>query len=290
MSDSIDTNKVVVLTGGTSGIGRIAAVELASEGITVAVIGRNEHRGRSLQEEATSLAGDIDFYQADLSSQATVRTLAADLCDDYSRIDVLVHNAGLSANSRTETEDGLELTFAVNHLAPYLLTHELLDRLRESSPARIVVTASDIHRRATFDFDDLQFTNDYDGLQAYSHSKLANIAFTRELASRLSDTEVTANCFHPGFVPSTNLFRDAPFWTRFLIRGAAIIPGVGTTQQEGARRLLRLATDSTFAEQSGVYLTGNGIETPSAEASKREHAESLWEISAELVGVDSDWP
>lgn len=115
----------------------------------------------------------------------------------YDRIDTLVHNAGLSSRHRTETGDGIELTFAVNHLAPYLLTYELLYRLRNSSPARVVVTASDIHRRATLNFDDLQFTSAYDSLQAYARSKLATIAFTLELADRLDDTKITANCFPP---------------------------------------------------------------------------------------------
>ena len=266
MTASTDTPRVVVLTGGTSGIGRIAATELAGQGSTVAVIGRDQTRGETLVADATTLDGDIRFHQADLATQATVRYLAAELLDTYSQIDALVHNAGLSARRRTETEDGIERTFAVNHLAPYLLTHELLDRLRISAPARVVVTASDIHRRATLDFDDLQFTSDYDSLQAYARSKLATLAFTLELAERLDDIEITANCFHPGFVPSTNLFRDAPIWTRAMIRAAAIIPGIGTTQQEGAQRLCKLVTESKFGEQTGTYVTGDGVTSPSAVA------------------------
>lgn len=291
VNDYKETDCVVVLTGGTSGIGRIAAKELATQGATVAVIGRDQMRGNTLVTEATDLDGDIAFHQANLATQATVRTLATELCETYARIDALVHNAGLSARRRTETEDGIELTFAVNHLAPYLLTHELLDRLRDSTPARIVVTASGIHRRATFDFDDLQFTNDYDALQAYARSKLANIAFTLELADRLPNNEaITANCFHPGFIPSTNLFRDASFSTRLMIRAAAITPGIGTTQQEGARRLLRLVTDPEFAERSGTYVTGDGITPPSADASTSKNREQLWKTSADLVSIDPDWP
>lgn len=290
MTASSNTQRVVVLTGGTSGIGRIAATELAVQGATVAVIGRDQTRGETLVAEATTLDGDIRFHQADLATQATVRSLAADLLDTYDRIDALVHNAGLSSRSRTETEDGIELTFAVNHLAPYLLTHELLNRLRTSAPARVVITASDIHRRATFDFDDLQFTSDYDSLQAYARSKLATIAFTRELADRLEDTEITVNCFHPGFVPSTNLFRDAPIWTRLAIRSAAIIPGIGTTQQEGAQRLCKLVTAPEFRERTGTYVTGDGITSPSTEASNPANQQRLWDISADLVGINPDWP
>jgi NAD(P)-dependent dehydrogenase (short-subunit alcohol dehydrogenase family) len=287
---SEDTPRIVVLTGGTSGIGRIAASDLAAQGATVAVIGRNRTRGETLVADATALDGDIRFHQADLATQATVRSLGAELRDTYDRIDALVHNAGLSSRNRTETEDGLELTFAVNQLAPYLLTYELLDRLRISAPSRVVVTASDIHRRATLDFDDLQFTNDYDSLQAYARSKLATIAFTLELADRLDNTEITANCFHPGFVPSTNLFRDSPIWTRIMIRAAAIIPGIGTTPQEGARRLCKLVTAPEFGEQTGTYVTGNGPTSPSKAAADPENRERLWRTSADLVGIESDWP
>ncbi len=289
MTASVDT-QVVVLTGGTSGIGRIAATELAAQGMIVAVIGRDQTRGDTLVAETNTLDGDVRFHQSDLASQATVRSLAAELRETYDRIDALVHNAGLSSRHRSETEDGVELTFAVNHLAPYLLTHELLDRIRTSEPARVVVTASDIHRRATLDFDDLEFTNGYDSLQAYARSKLATIAFTFELAERLEETEITANCFHPGFVPSTNLFRDAPIWTRAMIRAAAIIPGIGTTQQEGAQRLRTLVTAPEFSEQTGTYVTGDGVSSPSSEASDPENRERLWDISADLTGVDPHWP
>lgn len=290
MTTSPDSQQVVVLTGGTSGIGRIAATALAGQGATVAVIGRNEMRGDTLVADAAPLNGDIRFHQADLATQATVRSLATEILDTYDRIDALVHNAGLSSRYRTETEDGVELTFAVNHLAPYLLTRQLLDRLRASAPSRVVVTASDIHRRATFDFDDLQFTNEYDSLQAYARSKLATIAFTREFADRFEETEITANCFHPGFIPSTNLFRDAAIWTRAMIRAAAIIPGVGTTQQEGAQRLCDLVTAPEFSERTGTYVTGEGITSPSRDAIAPENRERLWNISADLVEVDPHWP
>jgi NAD(P)-dependent dehydrogenase (short-subunit alcohol dehydrogenase family) len=278
----------VVLSGGTSGIGRIAATEVAAQGATVAVIGRDQMHGETLVAEATALDGDIRFHQADLATQATVRSLAGELLDTYDRIDALVHNAGLSSRRRTETEDGVELTFAVNHLAPYLLTHDLLVRLRASAPARVVVTASDIHHRATFEFDDLQFTSGYDSLQAYARSKLANIAFTLELADRLENTEITANCFHPGFVPSTNLFRDAPLRTQVMIRAAAIIPGIGTTQQKGAQRLCKLVTSPEFEERTGTYVTGEGITSPSTNATDPDNRDQLWKISADLVGVDPD--
>ncbi|MFD1562195.1 SDR family NAD(P)-dependent oxidoreductase [Haloarchaeobius amylolyticus] len=288
---SVLKDQIVVLTGGTSGIGRIAARELAEQGATVAVIGRDQTCGERLTAESTSVPGEIRFHRTDLATQAAVRALAADIRETYDRIDALVHNAGLSVPTRTETADGIELTLAVNHLAPYLLTHELLDMVTAAAPSRVVVTASDVHRRATLNFDDLQFTADYDPLQAYARSKLATIAFTFELADRLSETsQVTANCFHPGFIPSTNLFRDASVWTRVMVRMAALIPGIGTTQQDGAQRLLQLVTDPQFGERSGTYVTEDGITSPSTEASDPATRKRLWGVSAELVGIDADWP
>jgi NAD(P)-dependent dehydrogenase (short-subunit alcohol dehydrogenase family) len=282
-------DEVVVLTGGTSGIGRIAARKFAATGATVAIVGRNGTRGQQVVTETASEPGTVRFHQADLSTQSAVRNLATELREAYDSIDVLAHNAGLSVRTRTETEDGIEKTLAVNHLAPYLLTHELLEQLRASAPARVVVTASGIHRRATLDFDDLQFEQEYDSLQAYARSKLANIAFTIELADRLDD-DITANCFHPGFVPATGLFRDTAPWTRLMMRVLAFLPGVGTTPQQGAERLVRLATDPEFEDRSGVYVGDSGIEQPAAEASNPEVRQQLWERSATLVGIEPSWP
>ena len=281
-------DRIVLLTGGTSGIGRIAATTLAERGATVAVVGRDRSRGESLAAESSSLPGEIRFHRADLATQDAVRSLADEVREIYDRLDALVHNAGLSASERTETADGIERTLAVNHLAPYLLTHELIDTLLASAPARIVTTGSEVHRRASLDFDDLQFERDYDALAAYSRSKLALLAFTLELAERLPD-EVTANSFHPGFVPSTKLFRDAALTTRLAVRIAGAVPGVGTSRQEGARRLVRLVTDPEFGEQTGVYVTGDGIVAPSDQAADPELQTRLWERSADLVGVDPAW-
>ncbi|KPN29145.1 short chain dehydrogenase [Halolamina pelagica] len=282
---------VVVLTGGTSGIGRIAATTLATAGWTVAVVGRDRAAGESLAAESSTASGMIRFHRADLATQARVRSLAAELRDGYARIDALVHNAGLSGSDRIETADGIERTFAVNYLAPYLLTHELLDSLRASAPARIVTTGTELHRRATLDFENLQFETGYDARRAYSRSKLALMAFTLELAARLpADSGVTANSFHPGFVPSTGLFRDAARRTRLLVRLAGLVPGVGTSPQAAADRLVRLVTDRTFGERTGVYVTGDGIEEPAPEATDPALRERLWERSAALVGVDPAWP
>ena len=291
MSMPEGTGSVAVVTGGTSGIGRLLARDLAADGMTVAVVGRSETRGAALVSDTEGLEGAIRFHRTDLSTRNAVRSLARELLTTYDRIDVLVHNAGCSSSRRVETEDGFELTLAVNHLAPYLLTHELLDRLVASAPARIVVTASGIHTRASLEFDGLGCEREYDALDAYARSKLANIAFTVELADRLpTESGVTANCVHPGFIPSTNLFRDSSLRTRLLIRAAALVPGVGTTEREGAERLRSLVMDPMYGDRTGEYVTGDGPTAPSAEATDPAVREMLWNVSADLVGVDPDWP
>lgn len=287
------SERVVVLTGGTSGIGRRAALDLAADGATVAVVGRDRGRGASVEAAADSDGrGDVAFHRADLAEAATVRSLAADLRTAYDRIDALVHNAGLSSHERTETTDGIELTLAVNHLAPYLLTRELYDALAATpGGARVVVTASGLHRRETLGFDDLGREEAYDPVAAYARSKLANVAFTLELAARIPpDHDVTANCFTPGLVPSTRLFRDAPLRTRLAVRLAGLVPGVASSEAEGARRLRALVTEPRYREESGLYVGDDGPEPPSDAASDPAVRERLWSASADLVDVDPDWP
>ncbi|EMA66192.1 SDR family NAD(P)-dependent oxidoreductase [Halorubrum kocurii] len=290
MTDDL-SDRTILLTGGTSGFGRVAAVDLANRGATVVVVGRDESKGVTLVERSKDFVGTIAFHQADLASQSTVRSLAATVKREYDRIDVLAHNAGLSAGSRRESPDGIELTLAVNHLAPYLLTYELLDHLRDAPDPRVVVTASDIHRRATLDLDDLQLTGGYDSLDAYARSKLANIAFTVELDARLpDDAAVTVNCVHPGFVPSTNLFREASLRTRLLVRIAGMVPGVATSKRAAAERLQTLLVGPRYGSVSGQYVGSDGPEDPAPEATNQAVRRRLWQISAELVDITPDWP
>ncbi|SNR74599.1 NAD(P)-dependent dehydrogenase, short-chain alcohol dehydrogenase family [Halorubrum ezzemoulense] len=285
------SDRTILLTGGTSGFGRVAAIDLAQRGATVAVVGRDESKGATLTEQSEDFAGTIAFHQADLASQSTIRSLAATVKRKYDPIDVLAHNAGLSAGSRRESPDGIEITLAVNHLAPYLLTHELLDHLRDAPDPRVVVTASDIHRRATLDLDDLQLTDEYDSLDAYARSKLANIAFTVELDDRLpEDSAVTVNCVHPGFVPSTDLFREASLRTRLLVRIAGLVPGVATSKQAAAERLQTLLVEPTYGSMSGQYIGSDGPVDPAPEATNKTVRRRLWRMSAELVGITPDWP
>ena len=290
MTDDL-SDRTILLTGGTSGFGRVTAVDLAKRGATVVVVGRDESKGAALVDQSGDLAGTIAFRQADLASQSVVRSLAESVKREYDRIDVLAHNAGLSAGSRRESPDGIELTLAVNHLAPYLLTFELLDYLRGSPDPRVVVTASDIHRRATLDFDDLQLADGYNSLDAYARSKLANIAFTVELDDRLpDDAAITVNCVHPGFVPSTDLFWEASLRTRLLVRIARLVPGVATSEQAAADRLQSLLVDRRYGSISGQYVGGDGPTEPAPEATNRAVRRRLWRVSADLVDITPDWP
>lgn len=290
MTDDL-SDRTILLTGGTSGFGRVAAVNLAERGATVAVVGRDESKGATLVERSRDLAGTIAFHQTDLASQSAVRSLAATVKREYDRIDVLAHNAGLSAGSRRESPDGIEITLAVNHLAPYLLTYELFDYLRDSPDPRVVVTASDIHRRATLDLDDLQLTKGYDSLEAYARSKLANIAFAVELDDRLpDDSAITVNCVHPGFVPSTGLFREASLRTRLLVRIAGLVPGVATSARAAAERLQTLLVEPRYGSVSGRYVGSDGPADPAPETTNQAVRRRLWRVSADLVGITPDWP
>jgi NAD(P)-dependent dehydrogenase (short-subunit alcohol dehydrogenase family) len=288
MDDLADmTGKMVLVTGATGGIGRATARRLASLGATVVVTGRDRERGRTAVTEIERAGGDGAFFRTDFAEMDTVRAFADTFCDRYDRLDVLVHNAACSRDERHITDDGHEETLAVNHLAPYLLTHELTDLLRASAPTRIVVTASTVHRRGELDFCDLQLRN-YDALSAYARSKLANVLFTTELASRLDS--VTANAVHPGFVPSSRLYRDASLPVRVFTTVAAWLPFVGTATEEATDGLVHLAAASDVANVSGAYFEGRERADPDPRAHDEQLRHHLWNVSADLVGVDADWP
>src|SRR5215203_354157 len=199
--------KVCLITGATSGIGKATAMELASMGASVVMVGRDRDRGEAALAEVKeqSTGASVGLMLADLSSQQEIRRLADEFKETYPRLDLLVNNAGLFRSERVTTADELEMTFAVNHLAYFLLTKLLLDTLKASAPSRIVNISSGDHSNGTIDFDDLQGEKGYKGAQAYSQSKLANVLFTYELAKRLEGTSVTANCLHPGAGIRTNL-------------------------------------------------------------------------------------
>ncbi|MFC6837658.1 SDR family NAD(P)-dependent oxidoreductase [Halomarina ordinaria] len=284
--------KIVVLTGATSGIGRVAARRLGERGATVVLTGRDRERGRAALREVREAGGDGRFVRADVADLDAVRSLADVVRERYDRLDVLVHNAALSLSSRRTVDLGgraVEAVFLVNHLAPFLLTYELVDLLVASAPARVVVTASSVHRRGELALSDLALDDEYDALDAYARSKLANVLFTVELADRLAGTGVTANAYHPGFVPGSGLYRDTSLPLSLAVRLAARLPFVGTSVAEGAAGLVALAADAP-ADLTGAYVAGRSRETPDDRAHDAARRERLWNASADLVGVPRALP
>ena len=275
--------KAVLITGGTSGIGKASAVALASMGAEVVVIGRNEERGERAAEEIRRESGNekVSLMLADLSVQADVRRLAEEFQERHGRLDVLVNNAGLVQSQRTETPDGIETQLAINHLTPFLLTNLLLDLLRASAPSRIVTVSSDAHRWAKLDLDDLQSRKRYRGMQVYGTTKLANILFTRELSERLKGTGVTANAMHPGGV-NTNFGNNQRGPMSLLFR--AFKPFMRTPEQ-GADTLIYLASSLEVEGMTGKYLADRKVKVASDAAYDETLQKKLWEASEKLTGL-----
>jgi NAD(P)-dependent dehydrogenase (short-subunit alcohol dehydrogenase family) len=272
--------KRVLITGATNGIGLAAAEALAARGARLAIVARSESRGRDAVARIRAAGGSdasVDVLLADLSSQASVRRLAADVLDRYPRLDALVNNAGALFGTRRLTEDGIEATWAVNHLAPFLLTTLLLDRLQESAPARVVTTASDAHRGAHIPFDDLEAERSYRalGFGRYGESKLANILFTAELGRRLAGTGVTVTCFHPGLVASGFNRNNGRLFSAVM----AILKPFSRSPERGADTLVWLVESPEVPGESGGYFVDRRPATPAAAARDMEAAARLWQVS-----------
>jgi NAD(P)-dependent dehydrogenase (short-subunit alcohol dehydrogenase family) len=273
--------KVVLITGGTSGIGRAAATALAAMGAEVAVTGRSRQRGEAAVEEIRDTSGNerVSLMLADLAVQTEVRGLAEEFRERYDRLDVLVNNAGIIQSKRTETPDGLELTLAVNHLAPFLLTNLLLDLLKESAPSRIITVSSEARRGAQIDFEDLQSERRYRAFKVYGMTKLANILFTYELAERLEGTGVVANCLHPGGV-NTNFGANNRSFGTLLFR--AFKPFMRTPEQ-GADTIVYLAISPEAGKMTGRYLTDRKVVASFNEPHDEATQKRLWEVSETLT-------
>ena len=272
---------LVVLTGATRGIGRAAAIELAKQGADVALVGREPDRVEAVADEVEAAAGGAKVHQhvADLTLMSAVRALADEIRESYERIDVLANNAGALFASRKETDEGLEQTFALNHLAPFLLTNLLRDRL---AGGRVVTTASDAHQGGHLDLDDLQSEKSYAAMRVYGTTKLCNILFTRELARRAP--ELHANCFHPGVVRTGFGKNEGGIWKILTTIGSPFF----RSPERGARSLVWLALSDDAGSLNGEYVEDEQVAQPSAQAQDDVLAEGLWERSAQLadsVGV-----
>jgi len=275
--------KICVITGGTDGIGKAAAQRLGLQGARLLIQGRDGVKGARAVAELKERTGnsEIEFLQADFASLADVRRLAASVRERTARLDVLINNAGGFSSKRNLSQDGYELTLAVNHLAPFLLTHLLLDLLKASSPSRIVTTASGAHKGARIDFDDLQSTGRYNGMRVYGMSKLANILFTRILARRLQGTGVTATCLHPGFVRS-QIGRGIEGVGRSIF---GFLSRFARSPDKGAETLVYLASSPLVEGASGGYYFDCKEIAPSLAAQNDADAQRLWDLSAKLVGI-----
>ena len=277
--------KICLVTGATAGIGKETALGLARQGATLVVAGRNRDRCAATVEQIKAQTGNssVDFLLADLSSLQEVQNLASQVKERYPRLDVLVNNAGAIMLSRRLSVDGIELTFALNHLSYFLLTNLLLDHLVASAPARIVNVSSSSHRKARIRFDDLEGQRRYGGMRAYSQSKLANVFFTYELARRLEGTGVTANALHPGLVATNFLSNNGK-----LGQVLCFFMGLrGMSAARGAQTSIYLASCAEVEGVTGRYFE-KSREVRSAPASyDRSVAERLWQVSAEMTGLEA---
>lgn len=276
--------KLCVVTGANSGIGKETALGLAQAGAHVVMMCRSLEKGTAVQQTIKQKSGNdqVDLLLVDFASQASIRQVAAEFKERYDRLDLLVNNAGALFLGYQKSAEGIEKSFAVNHLGYFLLTNLLLDVIKASAPARIVNVSSTMHYTGTLDFEDMQFANGYSATKAYARSKLANIHFTYELARRLEGTEVTANCLHPGFVAS-NFGKNNGILAKvmmFLSRPFAI------SEKKGAETSLYLAMSPEVEGVTGKYFDQKKAIDSAASTYDEDISKRLWKFSAELVGLE----
>lgn len=276
------SGKVCLVTGATAGIGKITATSLAAQGAQVIIHGRNQQKSEETVQQIISDTGNdaVDYLLADFSDLDQVRLLVDIFKERYPRLDVLVNNAGTFFNRRQKTPFGVEKTFLVNHLAPFVLTNQLLDTIQASAPARIINVSSDAHKYATMDFADLGFQQGYFGIKAYGRSKLANIFFTYELDRRLAGNQITVNALHPGHV-ATDIWK-----TNFSFIGPALkwVTGLfALSPEQGADNSIYLASAPEVEGVSGKYFVKREVTSSSPLSYDQTAAQKLWSISADLT-------
>ncbi len=277
-------DKICLITGANSGIGKVTARELAKRGAHVIMLCRNQEKAERAKEDILKVCGHdkVDIVLADFASIRQIREAAEQINARYPRIDILNNNAGLLMGSKRQTtEDGFEMTFGVNHLAPFLLTHLLLDKLQASKQGNIINVSSEAHRFASLKFDNLQYTKGYSGLKAYCLSKLCNILFTRELSRRLPDNHVVVNALHPGAVASNFGNSVSSFFGLVMQLSKPFM----ISAEKGAETSIYLATSKEGVAASGLYFKDKKPVEPSKAATSDYNAQRLWEVSEEMLEI-----
>jgi NAD(P)-dependent dehydrogenase (short-subunit alcohol dehydrogenase family) len=274
--------KICLVTGGTNGIGKATAQALAQMGATVVIVGRDAQKAAQVTDEirAASDNQNVDWLLSDLSSQQDVRRLVTEFKGKYSQLHVLINNAGGTFMTRQLSVDGIEMTFALNHLAYFLVTNLLLDTIKASAPARIINVSSDAHSSGKIEFDNLQGERSYSGIGPYGNSKLANILFTAELARRLEGTGVTVNALHPGLV-STGFGKNNPGLLMKIM--GVIIPLIARSPEKGAETSIHLASSPAVQNSTGKYFVDCKVTQTVPQATDMVVARKLWDVSAEMV-------
>jgi NAD(P)-dependent dehydrogenase (short-subunit alcohol dehydrogenase family) len=277
-------NRICLITGANSGIGKITARELATKGMTILIIARNKEKGEQARQEIIQATGNsaIELYLCDLSVQADIVKVSNEIKAKHNKIDVLINNAGLIIPDYQLSADGIEMTFAINHLGPFLLTNLLLELVKKGNEPRIITVSSEAHRFSNVDFNNLASPKKYSAWLAYGNSKLANILFTKQLAKIVKKDGITANCLHPGAV-ATNFGAGysgiaGAFFS--LFRPFFISP------EKGAETTIYLAISPEVKEMSGLYFDKKKPKTPNKEALSDYNAQKLWEVSAALTKLN----
>ncbi|MCI5057037.1 MAG: SDR family oxidoreductase [Flavobacteriales bacterium] len=283
MADSSMKDKTVIITGGNAGIGRATAEALARKGAQVTIIGRSEEKLKTAVSEIQSKTQNenISYLVGDLASFESVKRLISQINAKHDEIDVLINNAGVFYTFFTQTTDGFETQFQVNHLSHFLLTQSILDRVKDGG--RIINLTSRAHRRFKSTFEDLRFENNYDGLKVYSQSKLANILYTYELSERLKTRNITVNCIHPGGVATNIAMNNSKGFYRFIWK--IVFPTLNTIEK-GAETSVYLASSNDVKDISGEYFADCKVQKASEWSKNLELRKKLWDLSCELTGLN----